>query len=144
MSAPTERGFTLLELLVVIAIMAALSAAFPLALDRFVPARRVDSAARVLLADIRSAQSRSISLDRPVALDIDAHGYRIGDTQTRELRASTSIALRSADDMRELSKLQVFPDGSTTGGRFEIRDGERLRTVDVSALTGRVTLGTGR
>jgi general secretion pathway protein H len=143
MSAKTERGFTLLELLVVIAIMAALTMAFPLALNRFVPARRVDSAARVLLADIRTAQSRSTNIDRPVSLEVTAHGYHVA-TETRELRTSTSIELRSADDVRGLSELKLFPDGSTTGGRFLIRDGTRVRTIDVSALTGRVSLGKGQ
>jgi general secretion pathway protein H len=143
MSARTERGFTLLELLVVIAIMAALSAAFPLALNRFVPARRVDAAARVLLADIRNAQARSVTTDRPVLLEVADHGYRTPD-QSRELRVSTSLELRSADDSRQLSTLSVFPDGSTTGGRFQFRDGTRVRVVDVSALTGRVSLGAAQ
>src|SRR3954470_20846573 len=144
MLARIERGFTLLELLVVIAIMAALSAAFPLALNRFVPARRVDAAARLLLADIRSAQARAVTLDRPVSMEVGTHGYRVASSEARELRASTSLELRSADDLRGLLELRLYPDGSTTGGKFRLKDGERVRTLEVSALTGRVALGSGQ
>ena len=140
MSAGTERGFTLLELLVVIAIMAALTAAFPLALNRFVPARRVDAAAHTLVADIRTAQSRSLSLNQPVALEVNQHHYSVASAKPRELRASTFLELRSADGMRELPAFKVFPDGSTSGGRFVIRDGERVRVIEVSALTGRISV----
>lgn len=140
MSARPERGFTLLELLVVIAIMAALAAVFPLALNRFVPARRVDSAVHTLVADIHAAQSRSVSLNQPVALAVDEHEYRVASGDPRKLRASTFLQLQSADGARQLPALRVFPDGSTTGGQFVIRDGQRERLIIVSALTGRISL----
>jgi general secretion pathway protein H len=140
MLARAERGFTLLELLVVLAIIAALSAAFPLALSRFVPARRLDAAARVLVADIRSAQSLSLGQNKPVALEIEAHRYQVPRGESRELRSSTFLELRSADDLRRLATLRVFPDGSSSGGRFIFRDGAHTRVVVVSALTGRVRL----
>ena len=140
MSARPERGFTLLELLVVIAIMAALAAAFPLALNRFVPARRVDAAAHTLVADIRNAQTRSVTLNQPVALEVSEHDYHLASGDARTLRTSTFLQLQSADGTRKLPALRVFPDGSTTGGQFTIRDGERERLITVSALTGRIAL----
>ena len=146
-----QSGFTLLELLVVIAIMAALTAAFPLALNRFVPARRADAAARELLADIRLAQARSVAADRVVSIVPTTHGYdvmaaELAETRTlsaRVWRESTRLVLRSLDDTRELTTFGVFPDGSTTGGRFLIRDGERVRSVTVSELTARVRIESG-
>jgi general secretion pathway protein H len=140
MSARPERGFSLLELLVVLAIIAAISAAFPLALNRFVPARRLDSAARILLADIRLAQARSLAGNQPVALEPEAHGYRIDSQVARSWSASTTLQLRSPDDARELDALRLFPDGSTSGARFVITDGTRQRRILVSPLTGRVRL----
>jgi general secretion pathway protein H len=135
------RGFTLLELLIVVAIIAALSAAFPLALNRFLPARRVDSAARTLVADLHLAQTRSIATGKPVSLAISPSGYQIERDDVRELNATTTLELRTADDALAVNELKVFPDGSTTGGRFRIRDGTRMRLILVSALTGRVSLG---
>jgi general secretion pathway protein H len=140
------RGFTLLELLVVIAIMAALTAAFPLALNRFVPARRVDGAARELLADIRLAQARSVASNAAVEIVPAGQGYEVraasgSETRvvvTRQLRSSTVLALYSlVDESLPLAAFRVFPDGSSTGGRFVVRDGERARSVTVSQLTGR-------
>jgi general secretion pathway protein H len=141
-------GFTLLELLVVIAIMAALSAAFPLALNRFVPARRADAAARELFADVRLAQARSVTVNRPVEIVPVPNGYEVRTLEdagaqtvsTRRWRNTTGLSLHSLDDSHELAACRVFPDGSSTGARFAIRDGERLRTVTVSELTGRVRL----
>jgi len=144
-------GFTLLELLVVIAIMAALTAAFPLALNRFLPARRADAAARELLADIRLAQARSVTADRVVSIIPTANGYDVTVAETkgarrvssRAWRTSTQLALRSLDDSRDLTSFRVFPDGSSTGGRFLIRDGARVRSVAVSELTSRVRIELG-
>jgi general secretion pathway protein H len=144
-----ESGFTLLELLVVIAIMATLSVAFPLALNRFVPARRADAAARELVADIRYAQTRSVAARRALALEPTRHGYRIvAATEpngqvvaVREWRASTELALESLAGAAA-ERMRVFGDGSTTGGRFTIRDGGRERIITVSELTGRIKLGT--
>jgi len=147
----TSGGFTLLELLVVIAIMAALTAAFPLALNRFVPARRADAAARELIADIRLAQARSVVVDRAVDVVLMQNGYEVRaamdsdpkTVSTRQWRATTFLALRSLDDSRDQTMFRVFPDGSSTGGRFSIRDGERVRSVIVSELTSRVRIETG-
>lgn len=140
MSARTEHGFTLLELLVVLAIIAAIAAAFPLALNRFVPARRMDAAARVLLADIRLAQARSVATDRPVMLEPSAHGYHIGAEVARQWNSTTSLSLRSANGAQPIDSLRLFPDGSTNGALLVISDGQRLRSVRVSPLTGRVLL----
>ncbi len=140
MSARTDQGFTLLELLVVLAIISAIAAAFPLALNRFVPARRVDAAARILLADIRLAQARAVIMDRPVVLEASAHGYHIGADVMREWNPSTSLALHSADGAQPIDSLRLFPDGSTNGAQLVISDGQRMRSVRVSPLTGRVLL----
>jgi general secretion pathway protein H len=150
MSAPPERnhGFTLIELLVVIAIMTALTALFPLALNRFVAARRVDAAARELVADIRLAQARSVSSGKTVFIEPVSHGFRVltsagtnrEPVAVREWRASTEVALQALDGSPGTNFLRVFADGSSSGGRFTIRDGERVRGVVVSELTGRIRL----
>lgn len=143
----TSRGVTLLELLVVLAIIASVSAAFPLALNRFVPARRVDAAARELLADLRLAQARSTATNAMVTLLPSAHGYVLREGkaeaslwQSRAWKESTALELRSNDGARPLAELRLYPDGSSSGGRLLIRDGARERGITVSELTGRVRL----
>lgn len=144
-------GFTLLELLVVIAIMTALTAAFPLALNRFLPARRLDASARELVSDIRLAQARSVATNVPVTLAPSGSGYEVTvDTptgprsiSTRAWRVSTTVSLRSTDGARALAALRVYPDGSSTGARFELRDGDRVRNVVVSELTSRTRIEPG-
>jgi general secretion pathway protein H len=144
-------GFTLLEMLVVIAIMAALAAAFPLALSRFVPARRVDAAARQLLGDIRVAEARSLSTGRPVEIVPAANGYVVKEVggsmvkpvSTRTWRTSTALSLKSRNGSRDLPVFRIFPDGSSSGAYFWIRDGERVRAVVVSELTSHVHIETG-
>jgi hypothetical protein len=125
--------------------MAALTAAFPLALNRFVPARRVDAAARVLLADIRFAEARSVATGHAIEIVPATNGYQVSlpgipsadAISTRRWRSSTALILKSSDDSRELSCFRIYPDGSSTGARFRIRDGERVREVIVSELTSR-------
>ena len=148
-SKSKSGGFTLLELMVVIAIMAALTSVFPLALNRFVPARRVDAAARELVADIRLAQVRSVASGKAVSLEPVDHGYRVQTESgtdhapvVRNWRASTQLEIKSGDGAGQTS-LRIFPDGSSTGARFIIRDGERARTVMVSGLTSRVRIEPG-
>ncbi len=145
---PRSRGFTLIELMVVIAIMAALAAAFPLAMNRFVAARRVDAAARQLVADIRLAQARSVSSGKPVAIEPTAHGYQIvalsgtapETVSSRDWRSSTALTIERLDGSPSADRLRVFADGSSTGAKFTISDGARSRVVRVSELTGRVRI----
>jgi len=142
-------GFTLLELLVVMAIMVALTAAFPLALNRFLPARRVDGAARELLADIRKAQSRSAVTRRAMAIRPDDHGYRVQAfspgkpetvVETRRWSDRTRLSLRAPSGENAAAALWIFPDGSSSGADFRIEDGQYMRHVAVSELTSRVSL----
>jgi hypothetical protein len=116
-----------------------------------VPARRVDAAARQLLADIRLAEARSIATGRPVEIVPAANGYTVsvpGATaattiSTREWRATTALSLKSNDESRELTAFRLFPDGSSSGAHFWIRDEERVRAVVVSELTSRAEIETG-
>lgn len=125
------RGFTLLELLVVLAIMVIALAAFPLALDRALPGRRVRAATERLETAIRQAEFQSIALDQPQRLSVAE--------LTSRFAASTHVQANRPGG-GPLRALVTYPDGSTSGARFFVSDGSDRTTLVVSAITGRFTV----
>ena len=139
-------GFTLLELLVVLAIMAFAVALAPPFLPRALDDLKVRSAARELAADLRSARSLAVSLQRETTLDLDlkARSTSIGERR-RSLRLpeDTHMTLTTAETEQlddSSGAIRFYPDGSSTGGRIALVRGERELRIDVNWLTGRVTV----
>jgi general secretion pathway protein H len=136
------RGFTLIELLVVIAILVMLAAAFPVALDRTLPGRRVAVTAQRLVSAVRDAESRSLLRGKPVTLQMSDAGLVSGEKVAVEFPATTRVALLDADG-RALKSIIAYPDGSATAARFEVSERKHARSVVVSSNTGRVSLQAG-
>lgn len=141
-STRPARGFSLLELLVVLAIMAAIAMAFPLALNRFVAARRADAATTTLLTSLRALKVRSAASGEQVRIEVLPNGYQAQD-RVVTLNSRTRLVLRAAEHGDEKRFLVFYPDGSTSGGVFEIRDGNHRRDIVVSMLTGSVRAFNG-
>lgn len=140
-------GFTLLELLVVLAIVALMTA---IAAPRFaaaLPGAELDSGARKLAAGLREARSLAVSTNRavPFTLRGDANLYTIGrGGESRQLPGKLAITLVTG--RREISganqgSIRFFPDGSSTGGRIELKGAGGKRSIEVDWLTGRIRLG---
>jgi general secretion pathway protein H len=130
-------GMTLLELLVVIAILAMLAALLPLAIQRWMPARRLAAAARVLTIDLRQLQSQAVTSGRPLQLALESSGYSleaVGADDGTHIPLPESIRV----NLTPASILVMYPDGSSSGGEFELRSGQRVATISVSPLTGQV------
>ena len=141
-SPPRFSGFTLIELMVVLAIMVLVASALPLALNRALPARRVAVAADKLVADIRWLQTQSTMLGRPARISILESGYQLKLESTDRSRdvalaKSTALSLRAREDGRIVKELLIYPDGTSSAGRFEVSDSGRHATVEISMLTGR-------
>ncbi len=137
---PQATGFTLIELLAVMAILALLAGLLPLALDRALPARRVEAAARQIVAMIRDAQSESIAAARVVSLQFDGGGNALLAGAHHIAFAATTRVTLTGSEGRPMSELLVFPDGSIQSARFEISDRTHDAAVVASAITGRVWL----
>jgi general secretion pathway protein H len=138
-------GFTLIELLVALAI---LGLALSLIAGYKPPWSRglgLQATAGELAAGLRLARSEAILSNRPVLFDLDliGHRYRIGTGTPRRLPADLSLELLTisgeALNGRE-GDIRFNPDGSSTGGRISLADGQRRIGVGVDWLTGRVSV----
>jgi len=137
----SRRGFTLVELMVVLAILALLAASLPVALNRFLPARRTAAAADRLIADVHRLQSEAATVGAPAQLTLTGSGYRLdfaGQRAATEvaLPASTTLRFRARDEDRALRELTVYPDGTASPGRFEIADSGKQAVIEIGLLTG--------
>jgi prepilin-type N-terminal cleavage/methylation domain-containing protein len=126
-----QEAFTLIELMVVIAILTVMLAAFPLALRRMLPSRRIATAEQELVAKLHDAASRSAATGEPVRATFDE--------LAKSLALGTRLRLVDPDGGR-LSAIILYPDGSATPARFELADGQFHTAVVLSGLTGRVSI----
>jgi len=137
------RGFSLIELLVVLTLMVLLAGLFPVALEHMIPARKLAAASQQLASTLRDLQSIALSTGRSVSLVPSATSYatRDGNGAERVIELPTDMTLRLQDDLsgRVLTDLTFFPDGSSSGGRFEIQYENRRRSILVTHLVGRVS-----
>ena len=76
-------------------------------------------------------------------LDLSGHRYRVGAGAERRLPANLAIGLLTVVGESRgagIGDIRFNPDGSSTGGRITIADGQRRIAVAVDWLTGRVSV----
>jgi hypothetical protein len=119
-------------MMVVLAILVLISTAFPLALDRVLPARRVSSATQKLVLRLRSSQERAMLTGQPVQLAFD--------TLRKELPISTRLALEGRSCSEGACSITLFPDMTADAQRIDISDHERRAAIRISGVTGRIAV----
>jgi general secretion pathway protein H len=142
----STRGFTLVEMIVVVAILglvlAMVAARGPLGLHTLT----ARAAANELASGFRQARARAIADNRPVAVNIDlaGHRWRVGADRPTELPRDLDIAVLTIAGQSAggtAADIRFLPDGSSTGGRVELKDAGRRMRIGVDWLNGRVSVG---
>jgi general secretion pathway protein H len=140
-----QAGFTLLEILVVAAVI---GFALSLVITRG-PVRsqslEMKAAVSEVAQGLRLARSRAIATNTPVqfAVDVPLRTFRIDRGTPTILPSSLSISMTAVAEEtlgERIAAIRFNGDGSATGGRIELTDGQRRSQVGVDWLTGRVSV----
>lgn len=140
-SATGSSGFTLLELLIVLAIMVLLAGAWPLAAPHFFPAQQLRNENQRLVAALRTMRTAARTTGTIQELDISEAGNAYLVTgESHALPGGFTLRLRADGPLRYAARLQFFPDGSSTGGMFDLGLPDRHLGIRVGRMTGRAEI----
>jgi len=139
-----QLGFTLLELLVVLGILAlGLTLVVP-SLNRARLGIMVHSTAYELAANLRAsrAAAQAANVEHALVMDLARHQYWTeGVVGRRQLPRSVAVEVALPESERmgaSGGRVRFFPDGSTSGARFVLKDGKTAAAVFVDWLNGDV------
>lgn len=144
-----QQGFTLLEILVVLALMVMIYALVPPIFSAGGSTTELKASARQVAAGLRKARSVAIVRREDALLTVDVEARRFsltGDTKTYALPKSSQLSVYTAESEVAADKtgaIRFYPDGSSTGGRITLAQGERKFHVDVDWLSGQVEILDG-
>ena len=142
-----EKGFTLLELIAVLAILALATALIPPMLSSGKDKADLKMAVREIAASLRETRSIAMASDRSQALMVDVdHGlFRAGGSERAHAVAPgirlSLLTVAQERVERGIGSIRFFPDGSSTGGRLTLTQGDRRSDVLVDWLSGRISVG---
>jgi general secretion pathway protein H len=137
-----DSGFTLVEMLVVLAIMAIVAGSASSSFRNPRADEQIRPLAARLVAELRAARTLAISSNRDIAFAFDAatRSYKIdGIVTTAAVSPSINVTLLTAKEFvrdRSEAKIVFFADGSSTGGRLTLTQGNQSIPVLVPWLTG--------
>lgn len=137
-----SRGFTLLETLVVLVILAMALAVVVPAVSRGL-GTSLNDVARDMHTGLRKARSQAVNLQHSTlfVLDLDAYAFRAGADPVLNIPQGFELHARTASrEMRDgQAGIRFYPDGSSSGGRLGISEGDAYVWLEVDWLTGRVS-----
>ena len=144
-SRRAQRAFTLLEMLAVIILIGIAAAAVSISVAHGLASARINAAAGELAASLRVTRTQAIVHGQQRIFQVNTldDTYRGADQRDVRLPKGLQLSVTSAasDQSRgDIARIRFFPDGSSTGGRITIRSGRREWHVNVSWLTGAISL----
>src|SRR5262249_23678813 len=133
-AAAAAGGFTLIEILAVLTIlglMLALIVGYGSPVSRGLDLRR---SAALLASGLRQARAEAMVRNRPVTFDIDPAGHRFhtGSGEVRQLSPRLAIELLTITGEQrrgDTGDIRFNPDGSSSGGRISIADGQHTMMI---------------
>jgi general secretion pathway protein H len=142
-------GFTLIEVVVVLAILGFVLTLVAAYKPPWSSGLGVKGTAAELASGLRLARSEAIARNRSVAfsLDVNGHVYRVGARPERRLPARLLLQLLTISGENRgpgIGDIRFHPDGSSTGGRITLADGQQRMAVGVDWLSGRISVADVR
>lgn len=138
-------GFSLIELMVVLLIVSLLFAVVAVSVNRSVHGAEMRNASREIVAGIRHTRGQAIIQRQQMTFDVDgaARTWTAAGQTPVELPEGLEIVINTARSEltgEQAGSIRFFPDGASTGGSVELWAGDRSWEVEVSWLTGEVSL----
>jgi general secretion pathway protein H len=141
-------GFSLVELMVVMLIVSMLFALVGVSISRSIRGAEVRNASRDIVAGIRHTRGQAIvqRQQQTFVVDADAKTWTAAEREAVPLPEGLDITINTArSEMtgENAGGIRFYPDGASTGGSVELIAGERVWTINVSWLTGEVSIERG-
>jgi len=139
-----DTGFTLLEILLVLAISSVLLAFIAPDLYRTISGMSLPKATQELATALRHSQSQAINASVPTSLvlDVKERSYRLsGSEKVYQLPSDLDLTLLTGAGLVQGSSsgaIHFYSDGSSSGGRISLQQGERQQQIHINWLTGEV------
>ncbi|MEV8520729.1 GspH/FimT family pseudopilin [Dyella marensis] len=146
-SVARSRGFTLMEMLAVILLIGIAAAAVSVSVSQGLASARVNAASVELAAALRATRAQAIVTGKEQVFDVDTRKRVYKGADHREVRLPTGMKLgitsaREDQPDDHTGRIRFFPDGSSTGGHITLQREQRKWQVNVSWLTGAVSVVT--
>ncbi|MDQ1094628.1 general secretion pathway protein H [Xanthomonas sacchari] len=140
------RGVSLLEMLLVVGLIAIAALLAASVLTGGIDGMRLRSAAKEIASQLRYTRTQAIASGQPQRFLIDpqAHRWQAPNGRHGEIPPSLTIRFTGARQAQRRDgegAIQFFEDGASTGGRIELQARQARWRIDVTWLTGEVTVG---
>jgi len=140
------RGFTLLELVVVLFVVVLGFSVIGLNLSSGSDSTQIKAAARDIVSALRYARGQALMTRREttVALNLSDSSYTVTG-RGKLYHIPETIGLTVVTAQTELTgkgtaSIRFFADGSSTGGRITLEQGNAAWKIDINWLTGQIEL----
>jgi general secretion pathway protein H len=132
-------------MLAVILLIGIAAAAVAVSVTHGLASARINAAAGELAATLRATRTQAIvhGQQRIFQIDPGTNMYRGADQKDVRLPKGLDLSVTSATNDQSggtIARIRFFPDGSSTGGRITLRSGQREWHVNVSWLTGAISI----